>query len=934
MEVGTRVVHRRHSWIGTVTASTSSTDMYVQWDGQEDDDCTSLDDLDFDASNARARTSDNGGAAAAPCATSGDAHRSNVAAAAASSPQSVGRKRRMVESTPAADQLRSVSGRLRRSTRLPSNGMPSAAAASTGTSALDTIGTGADSASISVSSADDDMEASTDDDADDYANAMPASNTALHFSCCVPNGDDTSSQSQQRELLAEIWNQHSNPGSQNHAELKALNPIIESVIDAGGVLVAKDLPSFRQLQSLAVCWNVPVYSDALPCDDLTAAHAAKNPCTDGYWFPDLMVHQLDADGKSIVIMGEADEQWHMTCVHRGAAGYSPEALLARFHCACGHVFPNVIAGSRIAVMNVWCEQKQISRNNFGCNDVLCEDERHQSQYVNETLDGLDENNAERNRITKRVYQRIVDRSIEYPDCPDGSALMVVCGTERDMGLRLEWSERGGQHVFDYAASLVDDTGEPCYPVHTGPDAELIIVVPIDTTIKDNAVFLDFKKRIKYDTAQNKHVPGVSATEWDQDLHERVDETIERKGRLEKVLQSPSDIVHQRYTPQQRKRAETVLRQLRRSFKSVTDICTTHIPGQDEALAQQYSDALSSTTDPTALQEAKGTYAAEVDALQQILAEGHTVLDEINQRMTALGMHDLESLQGVLASLEKSGVELTGDESWSELDRLSKLPGHEARARASGMTLYDPNDVTNADLSANAKAQSLGLSTNDASAKGQSELNALTVGAAGKFDATGMDSLEALNVAAQSKGHSSHAALCHGESDLLGVSHSTQHGKDQFIFDARYSLNGRYGRMQVCFPSQDEAKAVSKQWYGLINSGQVSSAVEMILALRRRIPASEKQEIIAVTQIEYAGDKDLFYDLALENMQCSVQGRYTVSKEAQGCLIRAFQYTMSKSRNGAAAEWREFVAQVTKDPRHWKKACALAVAHKKAERDQD
>jgi hypothetical protein len=109
---------------------------------------------------------------------------------------------------------------------------------------------------------------------------------------------------------------------------------------------------------------------------------------------------------------------------------------------------------------------------------------------------------------------------------------------------------------------------------------------------------------------------------------------------------------------------------------------------------------------------------------------------------------------------------------------------------------------------------------------------------------------------------------------------------------------------------------------------------MILALRRRITASEKQEIIAVTQIEYAGDKDLFYDLALENMQCSVQGKYTVSREAQGCLIRAFQYTMSKSRNGAAAEWREFVAQVTKDPRHWKKACALAVAHKKAERDQD
>ena len=608
MEVGTRVVHRRHSWIGTVTASISSTDVYVQWDGQEDDDYTSLDDLDFDASNARARTSDNGGAAAAPCATSGDAHRSNVAAAAASSPQSVGRKRRMVESTPAADELRSVSGRLRRSTRLPSNGMPSAAAASTGTSALDTIGTGADSASISVSSADDDMEASTDDDADDYANAMPASNAALHFSCCVPNGDDTSSQKQQRKLLAEIWNQHSSPGSPNHAELKALNPIIESVIDAGGVLVAKDLPSFRQLQSLAVCWNVPVYSDALPCDDLTAAHAAKNPCTDGYWFPDLMVHQLDADGKSIVIMGEADEQWHMTCVHRGAAGYSPEALLARFHCACGHVFPNVIAGSRIAVMNVWCEQKQISRNNFGCNDVLCEDERHQSQYVNETLDGLDENNAERNRITKRVYQRIVDRSIEYPDCPDGSALMVVCGTERDMGLRLEWSERGGQHVFDYAASLVDDTGEPCYPVRTGPDAELIIVVPIDTTIKDNAAYLDFKKRTKYDTAQNKHVPGVSATEWDQDLRERLDETIERRGRLEKVLQSPSDIVHQRYTPQQRKRAETVLRQLRRSFKSVTDICTTLIPGQDEALAQQYSDALSSTTDPTALQEAKGTYA--------------------------------------------------------------------------------------------------------------------------------------------------------------------------------------------------------------------------------------------------------------------------------------------------------------------------------------
>jgi hypothetical protein len=51
-----------------------------------------------------------------------------------------------------------------------------------------------------------------------------------------------------------------------------LNPIIESVIDAGGVLVATDLPSFRQLQSLAVCWNVPVYSDALPCDDLTVAH--------------------------------------------------------------------------------------------------------------------------------------------------------------------------------------------------------------------------------------------------------------------------------------------------------------------------------------------------------------------------------------------------------------------------------------------------------------------------------------------------------------------------------------------------------------------------------------------------------------------------------------------------------------------------------------
>ncbi len=214
------------------------------------------------------------------------------------------------------------------------------------------------------------------------------------------------------------------------------------------------------------------------------------------------------------------------------------------------------------------------------------------------------------------------------------------------------------------------------------------------------------------------------------------------------------------------------------------------------------------------------------------------------------------------------------------------------------------------------------------------MNAQAVGKAAGINAEGMDSSRALTVAAQSKGYSGHATLSNGESDLLGVTHRTQHGNDEFTFMGRYSLNGRYGRMSVSFPSLDEAKAVSKQWYGLINSGQVSSAVEMILALRQRIPASEKQEIIAVTQIEYTGDKDLFYDLALENMQCSVRGKYDVSKEAQMRLIHAFQYSMSKNQNAAAHQWREFVAQVTKDPRHWKEACSLAVAHKKAERDQD
>ena len=47
-------------------------------------------------------------------------------------------------------------------------------------------------------------------------------------------------------------------------------------------------------------------------------------------------------------MGEADEQWHMCCLHQGSAGYSPEALLARWHCVCDHVLQNVIAGSHIA----------------------------------------------------------------------------------------------------------------------------------------------------------------------------------------------------------------------------------------------------------------------------------------------------------------------------------------------------------------------------------------------------------------------------------------------------------------------------------------------------------------------------------------------------------------------------------------------------------